>query len=128
MVISDILEFDGYTYINIFKKIKGEYEYLIYENENNKNDIMVMLHDVEHKQMERKVIILDEFEKSNNYYLCKLSFYYSLAIKFIKEKKKLSDNVRSFFKEYETKDQLKDFILYNISEVLWYGNTFRFRD
>lgn len=118
MDISNLLQFDGYTYINIFKKVKGEYEYLIYENENNKNDIIVMLHDIDKKKMERKVIILDEFEQSNNYYLCKLSFYYSLAIKFIKEKKKLSDNVRSFFNEYETEEQLKDFLLYNISEVL----------
>lgn len=91
---------------------------MIYANEKNDNDYIIATHNYITEVFERKVILLDEFKNANNLFLNKLAEYYSIALEFITNKIPVSDNTKNILKAYEKTDLIKDFILFNMSEVL----------
>lgn len=92
--------------------------YMIYQNEKNDNDYMIATYNKVTEVFERKVVLLDEFKSVDNLFLNKLAEYYSVSLEFITNKIPVSDNTKDILKAYETTDLIKDFILFNMSEVL----------
>lgn len=117
-IFGDLLELDGYEYKRIFYKETKIMCYMIYVNEKNDNDYIIATYNKITEVFERKVILLDEFKSVDNLFLNKLAEYYSIALEFITNKIPVSDNTKDTLKAYETTDLIKDFILFNMSEVL----------
>ena len=117
-VFGDLLELDGYEYKRIFYKDTKIMCYMIYVNGKNDNDYIIVTYNKTTEVFERKVILLDEFKSVDNLFLNKLAEYYSIALEFITSKLPVSDNTKDILKTYETTDVIKDFILFNMSEVL----------
>ena len=117
-IFGNLLELDGYEYKRIFLHETKIMCYMIYVNEKNYNDYIIATHNYITEVFERKVILLDEFKNANNLFLNKLAEYYSIALEFITNKIPVSDNTKDILKAYEKTALIKDFILFNMSEVL----------
>lgn len=117
-IFGNLLELDGYEYKRIFLHETKIMCYMIYANEKNGNDYIIATYNKTTEVFERKVILLDEFKNTNNLFLNKLAEYYSIALEFITNKIPASDNTKDILKAYEKTDLIKDFILFNMSEVL----------